>query len=39
VQSYKGTDEELLELYHRAKKELSTHLQQGVRSSEFSLAA
>ena len=39
VQSYKGTDEELLELYHRAKKELSAHLQQGVRPGEFSLAA
>ena len=39
VQSFKGTDEELLELYQRAKKELSFHMQQGVRSGELSLAA
>ncbi len=39
VQSFKGTDGELIDLYHRAKKELSLHLQQGVRSNELSLAA
>lgn len=39
VQSYKGTDGDLLELYQRAKQELSRHLQQGVRPGEFSLAA
>lgn len=39
VQSYKGTDAELLDLYQRAKKELNQHLQQGVFPSEFSLAA
>lgn len=39
IQSYKGTDEELLEMYQRARKELSANLQQGLRPSEFSLAA
>ncbi|MEX1019963.1 MAG: hypothetical protein WDZ49_09910 [Litorilinea sp.] len=39
VQSYKGTDGELLEMYQRARKELSANLQQGLRPSEFSLAA
>jgi hypothetical protein len=39
VQSYKGSDGDLLELYQRAKVELSRHLQQGVRPGEFSLAA
>jgi hypothetical protein len=39
VQSFKGTDTDLLELYARAKKELAQNLQQGVRSGEFSLAA
>jgi hypothetical protein len=39
VQSYKGSDADLLELYQRAKVELSRHLQQGVRPGEFSLAA
>jgi hypothetical protein len=39
IQSYKGTDGELLEMYQRARKELSANLQQGLRPSEFSLAA
>ena len=39
VQSYKGSDSDLLELYQRAKQELSRHLQQGVHPGEFSLAA
>ncbi|NJN84220.1 MAG: hypothetical protein HC802_19365 [Caldilineaceae bacterium] len=40
VQSFKGTDQELLEMYERAKEELNLRLQQGVRSSnELSLAA
>jgi hypothetical protein len=39
VQSYKGTDTDLLDLYQRARKELSANLQQGLRPSEFSLAA
>jgi hypothetical protein len=39
VQSYKGTDAELLEMYQRARKELSANLQQGLRPNEFSLAA
>jgi hypothetical protein len=39
VQSFKGTDGDLIDLYQRAKKELSLHLQQGVRPGEFTLAA
>ncbi len=40
VQSFKGTDQELLEMYERAKEELNLRLQQGVISSnELSLAA
>ncbi len=39
VQSFKGSDADLLELYNRAKKELGHHLQQGVRPGELSLAA
>ena len=39
VQSFKGADSDLLNLYQRAKQELSVHLQQGVRPGEFSLAA
>lgn len=38
VQSYKGSDADLLELYQRAKQELSRHLQQGVRPGEVSPA-
>lgn len=37
VQSYKGTDSDLLDLYARARQELSQHLNQGVRTGEFSL--
>ena len=39
IQSYKGSDQDLIGLYNKAKQELSTHLQQGVRPSETSLAA
>lgn len=39
IQSFKGTDSELLDMYQRARKELSANLQQGLRPSEFSLAA
>lgn len=39
VQSYKGSDADLLELYQRAKQELSRHLQQGVRPGEVPPAA
>ncbi len=38
VQSYKGSDGELAELYARAKKELEMQLQQGVRPGELSLS-
>ena len=39
VQSYKGSDADLLELYQRAKQELGRQLQQGVRPGELSPAA
>jgi hypothetical protein len=39
VQSFKGSDLDLLGLYERARQELSTHLQHGVRPGELSLAA
>ena len=38
VQSYKGSDQDLIELYGRAKKELELRLQQGVRPGELSLS-
>jgi hypothetical protein len=38
VQSYKGSDQDMLALYNRAKQELSTHLQQGYKSGESLLA-
>ncbi len=38
VQSFKGSDGELVELYARAKKELEMQLQQGVRPGELSLS-
>ena len=38
VQSYKGSDQDMLALYNRAKQELSTHLQQGYKPSESLLA-
>jgi hypothetical protein len=37
VQSFKGTDGDLMELYGKARLELSQHLSQGVRPGEFSL--
>lgn len=39
VQSYKGSDAELLELYRKAQDELNLYLEQGVRHNELSLAA
>ncbi len=39
VQSYKGSDGELVDLYHRAKQHLTLHLQNGVTHMELSLAA
>lgn len=39
VQSFKGSDEELLDMYENAKQELDTQLQRGVRSGQLSLAA
>jgi hypothetical protein len=39
VQSFKGSDQELLDMYNRAKQELSLQLQQGVARGEFSLSA
>lgn len=39
VQSFKGSDQELLEMYQRAQEELNLYLEQGVRHNEFSLAA
>lgn len=36
IQSFKGTDDELINMYKRAKKELNSSLQQGIRSGEFS---
>lgn len=38
VQSYKGSDSDLVDLYHKARKELARHLQQGVRPGELTLA-
>jgi len=38
VQSFKGCDQELLDMYDRAKQELSLQLQQGVVPGEFSLS-
>lgn len=38
VQSYKGSDADLLEMYARARQELSLNLKQGVRSDETVLA-
>ncbi|MEZ4860427.1 MAG: hypothetical protein R3C14_03945 [Caldilineaceae bacterium] len=39
IQSYKGSDGDLLKLYERVKHELSQHLQQGIRPGSLSLAA
>jgi hypothetical protein len=38
VQSFKGSDQELFDMYRRAQDELNLYLQQGVRPNEFSLA-
>jgi hypothetical protein len=39
VQSFKGSDADLLELYRKAHEELNLYLEQGVRHNELSLAA
>ena len=39
VQSFKGSDQELLDMYERSKQQLSLHLQQGVIPGALSLAA
>ena len=39
VQSYKGADSELLDLYNRARTELTLHLAQGVRPGEFTFSS
>ncbi|MCB0045773.1 MAG: hypothetical protein KDD92_10105 [Caldilineaceae bacterium] len=39
VQSFKGSDQELLDMYERSKHELNLHLQQGVLPGVLSLAA
>ncbi len=39
VQSFKGGDGELIEMYSRAKRQLNMHLQQGIQTTELSLAA
>lgn len=38
IQSYKGSDRDLLDLYERMKVELTQHLQQGTRPGLLSLA-
>lgn len=38
VQSYKGSDADLFELYERARQLLGAHMTQGVRPGELSLA-
>lgn len=38
IQSYKGTDRDLLDLYERMKMELTQHLQQGTRPALSALA-
>ena len=39
VQSFKGSDQELLDMYTRSKQELSLHLQQGVIPGVLSVAS
>jgi hypothetical protein len=39
VQSFKGSDQELLDMYERSKQQLNLHLQQGVIPGALSLAA
>jgi len=39
VQSFKGSDRELLDMYRKSKKELDTQLQRGITRGQLSLAA
>lgn len=39
IQSYKGSDSELLRIYERVRKDLTQHLEQGIRPGTLSLAA
>ncbi len=39
VQSFKGSDSDLLEMYNKAKHDLGIHLQQGIKPGELKLAA
>ena len=39
VQSFKGNDGDLLEMYNKAKQDLNIHLQQGIKPGELKLAA
>jgi hypothetical protein len=39
VQSYKGSDADLLRMYERAKRTITLHLEQGIRTGALSLAA
>jgi hypothetical protein len=39
IQSYKGSDAELIRTYERVKKDLTQHLEQGVRPGTLTLAA
>ncbi|MFN8440982.1 MAG: hypothetical protein U0175_09445 [Caldilineaceae bacterium] len=39
VQSFKGNDGDLLEMYNKAKHDLNIHLQQGIKPGELKLAA
>lgn len=39
VQSFKGTDQELLDMYEQAKEQLDTQLQRGISPGQLSLAA
>jgi hypothetical protein len=38
IQSFKGTDDDLLELYGHARHELNLHLTQGIRPGDLSLS-
>lgn len=39
VQSFKGTDQELIDMYLQAKQQLDTQLQRGISPGQLSLAA
>jgi len=39
VQSFKGSNQDLLDMYQRAQEELNLYLEQGVRQNELTLAA